>query len=406
MRRRLITHATLVTPSGVLADHALLTEDGRIAALGPAAELAEHSANGVETLDARGAYLLPGLIDLHTDTLEKEITPRPGADFPLEVAIHELDRKLVACGITTVYHSLHMGYADAERSAASRFTRRDVVAGVRAMAKAHTLARTRIHLRYEYSGHGVEVRDLVEALIAEGAIDLLSFMDHTPGQGQYSRERFIAGQMKQGKTEAEAIAVLADRQARPKLTLAALREIGHSARARNIPVASHDDDTPEKVSQMHSAGVNICEFPITLAAAQAARTLGLDVLGGAANVLRGGSLTGNLDITSAISAGAVNGLCSDYYPPAMLHSVFKLWRERVLPLTQAVAAATAIPARAAGIADETGSLEVGKSADLILVRLRGETPTVLQTYVQGERVHAAGREADHPVGAPALDLAV
>jgi alpha-D-ribose 1-methylphosphonate 5-triphosphate diphosphatase len=406
MRRRLITHATLVTPSGVLADHALLTEGGIIAALGPAAELAEHSANGVETLDARGAYLLPGLIDLHTDTLEKEITPRPGADFPLEVAIHELDRKLVACGITTVYHSLHMGYADAERSAASRFTRRDVVAGVRAMAGAHTLARTRIHLRYEYSGHGVEVRDLVEALIAEGAIDLLSFMDHTPGQGQYSRERFIANLIKQGKTETEAIAVLADRQARPKLTLDALREIGHRARARHIPVASHDDDTPEKVSQMHSAGVNICEFPITLAAAHAARALGLDVLGGAANVLRGGSLTGNLDITSAISAGAVNGLCSDYYPPAMLHSVFKLWRERVLPLTQAVEAATAIPARAAGIGDETGSLETGKAADLILVQLRGETPTVLQTYVQGERVHTAGREADHPVGAPAPDLAV
>jgi len=402
MRRRLITHATLVTPSGVHADHALLTEDGIITALGPAAELA---ATGLETIDARGAYLIPGLIDLHTDTLEKEITPRPGADFPLEVAIHELDRKLVACGITTVYHSLHMGYADAERSAASRFTRRDVVAGVRAMAGVHTLAHTRIHLRYEYSGRGVEVRDLVEALIAEGAIDLLSFMDHTPGQGQYSRERFLANMIKQGKTETEAMAVLAERQARPKLTLSDLQAIGHSARARNIPIASHDDDSPEKVSQMHSAGVNICEFPINLAAAEAARTLGLDVLGGAANVLRGGSLTGNLDITSAMRAGAVNGLCSDYYPPAMLHAVFKLWHERVFSLTQAVAAATSIPARAAGIADKTGSLEVGKAADLILVRLRGETPTVLQTYVQGERVHAAGREAEHPVSLP-LGLAV
>jgi alpha-D-ribose 1-methylphosphonate 5-triphosphate diphosphatase len=274
------------------------------------------------------------------------------------------------------------------------------------MAAQHTLARTRIHLRYEYTGHGVEVRNVVEALIAEGAIDLLSFMDHTPGQGQYSRERFIAGQMKLGKTEIEAIAVLAERQARPKLTLSALREIGHSARARLIPVASHDDDTPEKVGQMHSAGVNICEFPITLEAAHAARTLGLDVLGGAANVLRGGSLTGNLNVTTAIRAGAVNGLCSDYYPPAMLHAVFKLWHERVLSLTQAVAAATEIPARAAGIADETGSLVPGKSADLILVRLRGETPTVLQTYVRGERVHAAGREAEHPVAATVVDLAV
>ncbi|MGH7946157.1 MAG: amidohydrolase family protein [Opitutaceae bacterium] len=143
---------------------------------------------------------------------------------------------------------------------------------------------------------------------------------------------------------------------------------------------------------MRDVGVTICEFPITLETAHTARTLGLEVLGGASNVLRGGSLTGNLHVTDAIRAGAINGLCSDYYPPAMLHAVFKLWRERVLPLHIAVESATLVPARAAGIANETGSVAVGKEADLIVVRLRGETPFVTQTFVRGERVHTAGRE--------------
>ena len=393
MRRRLITHATLVTPESVLPDHALLLENGSIAALGPAAELADGYAGDVEVVDVSGAYVLPGLIDLHTDTLEKEITPRPSADFPVDVAVQELDRKLVACGITTVYHSLHIGYVEAEKHDASRYSRRDIVAGVRAMAGTHTLARTRIHLRYEYSGEGIGVRDLVRALVDENAIELLSFMDHTPGQGQYSRELFLQRQKKQGRSEADALALLAEREARPRLSLDALRELGHCARAKAIPVASHADHTPQKGRDMHSAGVSICEFPITLDAARTARELGLEVLGGAANVLRGGSLTGNLDVTSGIRAGAVNGLCSDYYPPAMLHAVFKLWREQVVSLPRAVAAATLVPARAAGLADRTGSLAGGKAADLVVVRLRGELPTVVQTYVEGERVHAAGRES-------------
>jgi alpha-D-ribose 1-methylphosphonate 5-triphosphate diphosphatase len=392
MRRRLITNATLVTPDSVLPDHALFLEHGLIAAIGPAEELGDGYCGDVDVIDAAGAYVLPGLIDLHTDTLEKEITPRPSADFPVDIAVQELDRKLVACGITTVYHSLHFGYVEAEKSAASRFSRRDIVAGVRAMAGAHTLAHTRIHLRYEYSGEGIGVRDLVQALIDENAIELLSFMDHTPGQGQYTRELFIDRQKKLGRTEAEALDSLAEKMARPRLGLDALRELGHRARAKGIPVASHDDHTPQKVRDMHSAGVTICEFPITLEAAHAARDLGLEVLGGAANVLRGGSLTGNLDVTSGIRAGAVNGLCSDYYPPAMLHAVFKLAREQVLSLPQAVAAATLVPARAAGLAGQTGSLAVGKAADLAVVRLRGERPTVVETYVQGERVHTAGRE--------------
>lgn len=390
--RRLITHATLVTPTGVQNDSALLLDNGRIAMIGDASSLADAYAGELEVIDAAGAYVMPGLIDLHTDTLEKEITPRPSADFPIDVAVQELDRKLAACGITTVYHSLHFGYEEAELGNRSRYSRREVVEGVRAMAERHTLIKTRIHARYEIVGFGPKSQDLVRAMLDEGLVDLLSFMDHTPGQGQYTRELFIERQAKQGIGREEALKKLAEKQARPRLSPAELAGFSRLALSLGIPLASHDDDTADKVRQMHDLGVTICEFPINLEAARTARALGLEVFGGASNVLRGGSLTGNLHVGDAIRAGALNGLCSDYYPPAMLHAVFKLWREQVLPLHEAVNTATLVPARAAGIADETGSLEPGKEADLIFVSLRGETPVVTQTYVRGERVHAAGRE--------------
>lgn len=391
--RRLLTNATLVTPSGLQHEAMLLIENGRIAALGQGISSGDAYAGEVEVQDVDGAFVMPGLIDLHTDTLEKEITPRPAADFPIDVAVQELDRKLVACGITTVYHSLHFGYEEAELANRSRYTRREVVAGVRAMAGRHTLARTRIHARYEIVGQGPASLNLVRDMLSEGVFDLLSFMDHTPGQGQYTKELFIARQANQGVKEADALKKLAEKQARPRLSPEQLLRCAQLAVSLGVPVASHDDDSDEKVRAMHNLGVTICEFPINLAAARTARELGMTVLGGASNVFRGGSLTGNLDVTEAIRDGCVNGLCSDYYPPAMLHAVFKLWREKILPLHEAVNAATLMPALGAGIADETGSLEVGKEADLIVVRQREGIPFVTQTFVRGDCVHSAGRPA-------------
>ncbi|MGH8018844.1 MAG: alpha-D-ribose 1-methylphosphonate 5-triphosphate diphosphatase, partial [Opitutaceae bacterium] len=378
--RRLIQNATIVSPDRVLPNASLLIENGRIAAFGATRELQIDDAAGVEVIDVGGNYLLPGLIDLHTDTLEKEITPRPAADFPIDIAVQELDRKLVGCGITTVYHSLHFGYLEAEHNNRSRYTRRDVVDNVRAMAASHTLAKTRIHVRFEIAGHGPRVRDLVCALIDEGVVDLLSFMDHTPGQGQYTLSLFFERQKKNGLDEKAARASLAEKQNRPRLSFEEMRAVAQRALALGIPIASHDDDTPEKVRQMHELGVTICEFPVNLVAAQAARACGQHVLGGASNVLRGGSLTGNLNVTEAIEAGAIDGLCSDYYPPAMLHAVFKLWRDQVLSLPQAVAAVSLVPAQAAGIAEETGSISVGKDADLIVIGMRGAAPVLVQTH--------------------------
>lgn len=392
MPPRLVCNGTVVCPDRIIEDGGVLIEGGRIAAVGTASSMLDAFPGECEVVDAGGGYILPGLVDLHTDTLEKEITPRPAADFPIGIAVQELDRKLVACGITTVYHSLHFGYQEAEWSSRSRYARREVVEGLLAMARGHTLARTRLHARFEVVGHGPEAKGLVCALLEEGAIDLLSFMDHTPGQGQYTRERFISQRRRDGMSEEQAAAELARRQDRPRLSLDEMKEVADAALAMGVRVASHDDDTPEKVRIMHALGVSISEFPINLEAARVARELGLHVLGGSSNVLRGGSLTGNLCVTEAVRAGVVDGLCSDYYPPSMLHAVFKLWSTGVLSLEKAVAAATIIPADAAGIARETGSLETGKDADLIVVCVRDGLPAVVETIVRGERVHCAGRE--------------
>jgi len=387
-----LTNATLILPEGLCPGGSLAMVGGRIAGVGAADELAATFEDDFEVSDLDGAYVLPGLIDLHTDTLEKEITPRPAADFPVEVAVHELDRKLIGCGITTVYHSLHFGYSEGTAMNRSRYSRREVIDCVRALAAGHTLAKTRIHARYEIVGDGPDALGLVRELLERREVELLSFMDHTPGQGQYTEELFISRQAKNGIDEAKARALLAEKQARPRLTPEELQGVAELARQAGVPLASHDDDTVEKVRAMHALGVTICEFPINIAAAIEARALGMAVLGGSSNVLRGGSLTGNLHIGDAMKAGAVNGLCSDYYPPSMLHAIFRLHRDKVLPLHHAVNAATRVPARAAGIGDETGSLEVGKEADVIVVRLRGDTPVVEQVYVRGERVLAAGRE--------------
>jgi alpha-D-ribose 1-methylphosphonate 5-triphosphate diphosphatase len=258
--------------------------------------------------------------------------------------VHELDRKLVACGITTVFHSLHFGYQEAEWSNRSRYTRRDVVAGVRALASGLLLARTHVHLRYEVVGNGPASLGLVKEMLDARNVELLSFMDHTPGQGQYTRERFLAQRLREGMTPDQAETVLAEKRSRPRLSAAEMREVADLARERGIPIASHDDDTVEKVDEMRALGVSICEFPIALEAARHANRSGLCVLGGASNVLRGGSLTGNLNVRDAIAGGAVGGLCSDYYPPAMLHAVFKLARRKCCRCGPRSPTATRIPA--------------------------------------------------------------
>ncbi len=381
MNSWLIKNAQVVTPDGTLYDSSVWIEDGRIRQVG---HIPEHAAHSGQVLDAGGAIVMPGIIDMHTDAMDAEIVPRPGADIPIPVAFRELERKMCTCGITTVYHSLHLGYDNAESQSKSKYSRADVFREVARMAAGPTLIHNKIHLRFELNG--IKAYEQCLDLIREGYVDLLSVMDHTPGQGQIRKEWYKKILMEQGKSEEQSHREVEERIAQPKVEGDKLQAMVDLARKRDIPVASHDDDSVAKVDSMLALGVGISEFPINMETAEYANRMGLHVAGGASNVLRGGSLSGNLDMTVAIKDGLVDMLCSDYYPASILHSVFKLHDTEGVSLHEAVKLATLHPAEAVGIDHETGSLEAGKRADLLVVRLEDNIPMVTHAMVNGKFV--------------------
>ncbi len=378
MNSLLIKNGQVITPYGVVSGGSVWIESGRIRQAGTIAEPLPQTAS---VIDAEGAYVMPGIIDIHTDAMDAEIVPRPGADIPVAVAFRELERKMCTCGITTVYHSLHLGYESAELQSRSRYSRAEIFGQVHGSASRPSLIRNKIHLRFEVSG--VHAYEQCLELLRDGCIDLLSVMDHSPGQGQFTKDKFKEYMMAIGKSEAQYLEELRARTNRPKVEGDQLEALVRLAGQKNIPVATHDDDTIEKVDSMLALGVSICEFPINMETAKYATQMGMHVAGGASNILRGGSLSGNLDMTEAIREEAVDTLCSDYYPAAILHSVFKLHADGVLPLHEAVNLATLNPAESVRLDKMLGSLEVGKEADLLIVRLQDGLPMVTHSMVSG-----------------------
>jgi len=379
-----IYNATIITPDEVIENASLRVENGLILAIDRENALLD-SVN--YSINAKGSIVMPGIIDIHTDALDAEIIPRPGADIPVSIAFRELERKMSGCGFTTVYHSLHLGYEMAEHFSRSKYTRSQVFEQVYRSSLGHTLLDNKIHLRFELSG--IAAYEACFDLISKGYVDLLSVMDHTPGQGQFDKQTFMRLAQKEGKTEEQALEEFRERTSRPKIEGEKLKALIDHAIAHNIPVASHDDDTIEKVDEMYALGIRICEFPITMETAEHATKLGMHVIGGASNILRGGSLSGNVSMTEAVVNGFVDTLCSDYYPPAILHSVFKLHQEQGLALHDAVNLATLHPAKAAKIDHETGSIEIGKHADLLIINDVNGIPMVTHTIVKGNIVSQA-----------------
>jgi alpha-D-ribose 1-methylphosphonate 5-triphosphate diphosphatase len=381
MNNIFIDNAQVITPYGIISGGAIHIEGGRIRHVG---SLPDPPPDIDAVLDAGGDFLMPGIIDIHTDAMDAEIVPRPAADIPVEVAFRELERKMCSCGITTVFHSLHLGYESAETQSRSQYLRAEIFRKVFGAAARPCLIRNKIHLRFELSG--IHAYDECILLMREGRVDMISIMDHTPGQGQFSREKFRQHILAQGKSEAEFQEELRVRTVRPRIEGDRLENLVRVAKDNRLPVASHDDDTVEKIDAMLALGVNICEFPINMETASYAMQMGMHVAGGASNILRGGSLSGNLNMTDAVCAGAVDILCSDYYPAAILHSVFQLHREGKMPLHDSVNLATLHPAESVGLGEITGSLEAGKDADLLIVRIQDGLPMVTHTMVGGKFV--------------------
>ncbi len=398
MKQTIITNVRIVTPREVVDGAAVTIEDGRIRSLDQDDGTPPSSSCVV---DGRGRWLLPGFIDLHNDGIEMEIVPRPRTVFPFAVALASMENRLVSHGITTIYHSFSFlegreGTLEPEK----------LEAAIRDLYRLRERAAIRhfAHARYEVGEVAQYWR--ISRLIEDGCLGLVSVMNHAPGQGQFRNlENFISYYKRKHNIDSgdlQALVAERIRKSRSALTTKTLDRLIGDARAAGLPIASHDDDTPEKVAEMHGRGATIVEFPVELAAAAEAVTRGMHVVVGAPNVLMGKSSSGNLKALDAIAAGAADVICSDYYCPAVLHAVFGLFRAGTLTLPEAVRMVSLNPARAVGLEREFGSIEPGKRADLILVAENGGVPSVVSVWVDGRRVY----EKLDPVTSPAPELKV
>ncbi len=365
-----LTNAALVLPDRILPGHIVL-RDGLIADIQPG------SAAGT---DMDGDYLIPGAVDLHTDNLERQVQPRQNARWPSGPALLAHDAHCAAAGITTVLNALCAGEAgwddDRPRTCAEGLADLAALAPTGLLKADHML-----HLRCELPAPDMLAQ--FELLRSHPMLRLVSLMDHTPGSGQFGDvSRWRAMQQRDGLDDAAIDARLASLRAQQARWRGPNRAgiLAHMA-ASPAMLASHDDTTAADIAANAADGIGISEFPVSLAAAQAAREAGLKVIAGAPNLVRGGSHSGNVAASVLLAAGLVDALASDYVPASLVHAAFLAGSD----LPAGIRMISRAPALMAGLADR-GALSPGLRADLVRVRVHQGIPVVRQVWLAGERV--------------------
>jgi len=322
---------------------------------------------------------------VHTDNLERQVLPRANARWPSRSAMIAHDAQCVAAGVTTILDALCLGDLgfDTERGQTFLDGVRDLdeLADLGALKGEHFL-----HLRCE-----LPARDMPPALdpVADHPrVVMVSLMDHSPGVGQYrDLVRYAAMRKRQtqwndAQVQARIDSLLAQRaELREKQRAWLLDRIRH----RNLPLASHDDDTPAEMARNLADGITISEFPVTMEAARAARDLRVEVIAGAPNIVRGGSHSGNVAAADLVREGLAHAFASDYVPASMLEAAWRAVEAGGITLPQAIAMVTDTPARMARLADR-GRLAAGLKADLVRVRSLGDMPLVRGVWRAGERI--------------------
>ncbi len=370
-------NARIVLPDEVVQGSVCVV-DGRIAEIDPGA-----SAVGE---DFGGDYLIPGLVELHTDHLEGHYAPRPGVRWHAVAAAQAHDGQIAMSGITTVFDCLRMG-SDEEGGYDPAEMRALADAIEAAQDEGRLRAEHFIHLRCEVSAP--DVLEAFERFRADPHVRLASLMDHAPGQRQFQTmdQYTLYYKTKRGLSDAAFARYVETRKEQSLRYSAPNRKvIADHCRAASITLASHDDATLEHVEEAVGEGVRLAEFPTSVEAARASHAAGLSVLMGAPNVVRGGSHSGNIAARDLAEAGILDVLSSDYVPSSLLHGAFKLADEvEAISLPRAIALVTATPAGTVGL-DDRGAIAVERRADLVRVRHRGGVPVVRAVWRAGERV--------------------
>jgi len=338
-------------------------------------------------LDCDGGYLLPGMVELHTDNMEKHFTPRPGVAWPGLSAFKVHDAQMISAGITTVFDAISVGDVVEGSERLSNLTR---------MADALNESRTReltrsdhlLHLRCEVSHE--DTLNNFKQLSEQYQPQLVSVMDHSPGQRQFaSIEKYRQYYQGKSKLSDSEMAAFITRQTDASRLYSDnyRREICAICHQRGIPLASHDDASREHVAESVGFNMVIAEFPTTYEAAREAHGHGMAVLMGAPNVVRGGSHSGNIAAHTLASEGLLDILSSDYYPASLLDAAFKLASDdnNQYDLAKAVALVSSKPAQSVGLNDR-GRIAEGLNADLIWCEATHDHPHIRHVWKRGQRV--------------------
>ncbi|MBD1996643.1 alpha-D-ribose 1-methylphosphonate 5-triphosphate diphosphatase [Leptolyngbya sp. FACHB-541] len=356
----------------------LVIRDGTIADIQPG--VVAQGQNG------DGDYLLPGLIELHTDNLERCISPRPKVRFPFDAAALYHDRELISAGVTTVCDAIAVGDVT---PTSIRLTQFEPMIGAieQGQEQGRFAVDHRLHLRCELVYE--HAYNVTEQYADHPLLSLISLMDHTPGQRQFADiEKYKQYYMgKHGISALEVDAFIQDRiEAQGTHADRNRQNLVQLARTKQIALASHDDATVEHVQQAVADGAAIAEFPTTLDAAKEAHRHGLQILMGAPNLILGGSHSGNISAMELVEIDLVDIISSDYVPQSLLQSIFLITRTTGKPIHQTMRLVTINPAKAIGLEGDRGSLEIGKRADFVTVHDDGVLPRLTSVVRQGQRV--------------------
>jgi len=378
-REEVFANARLVLADEVV-EGTLVLRDGRIVEVARGAT----AVPGAEDMD--GDYILPGLVDLHTDHFEKHVLPRPGTRWNMVSAVMAHDAQMAAGGITTTFDCVCVGVSIKHPERREIF--RPMIDAVReARDKEMLRVEHIVHLRCEVTDETVV--ELFDAVADHAAVGMMSLMDHAPGHRQYPdirrfRERTMKNlRLSEAEADAHIERLLA---AQEYLVPRNRRDLAQRAKDRGLALASHDDETPEHVADAAELGITVTEFPTTLAAARTARDNGMKIIMGAPNLMRGGSHSGNVSAAELAAEGLLDNLASDYVPASLLQAAFRLTEDgHGLSLPQAVATVSANPAATAGLSDR-GRIAPGLKADLLRVAVVEGQPFIKTVWRDAERV--------------------
>jgi len=384
-----IHNGIVVACDKLLVRKIIVIEGGKIKKIQDESYLSEYI--GVDIIDAKGGYILPGLIDIHSDIIKKIIVPRKGLIFDYTLALMEVDKILVNQGITTVFHSLSFANSTVFNQKSTLQVRNIYEIGSTINKTSGLLINHKFHARLELNTtEGVEI---VIRMINNNEIHELSFMDHTPGQGQYAdintyeKELRKRNGMRIDTREEDNLHVGRNRS---KIGEKELKVLIDLANEKNIPMAYHDVYNVRQLLWMKKNKISICEFPLNLRVAKESLKRGIYTVVGCPNILRGKSHNKNLSAIEAVLKEGANIITSDYFSYGLLHSIFLLSFKYHMPLEEAVSLVTLNPAKALNISDRYGSISPEKFADIIIVKYQNNIPMVRCVIVNGNIVSKLG----------------